>query len=191
MKRLGPNFVVGIGGSAGALTALKALFQELPATTGMAFVVIFQMNPAANNQLASVLSRHTKMPVTVPSTGMPIRMNHVYVIPPNADLCIDSDSFKVISPSTNKGKIVDCFLVSLAEALGPRAIAIVISGHGDDGTEGCKRIKAMGGTTFTQDKSAEVAGMPASAQASGSVDFILPAGKIPAQLRRLIESAKL
>ena len=190
MKTLNPNFVVGIGGSAGALTAYKAFFEELPNTTGMAFVVIFQMNPAANNQLASVLSRYTKMPVIVPSTGMPIRKNHVYVIPSNSDLCIDGDSFKVISPCTNKGDVVDFFLVSMAEALGPRAIAILLSGHGHDGTEGCKRIKAMGGTTFTQDRSAEVAGMAASAQASGSVDFVLPAGKIPAELQRLVRSAK-
>jgi two-component system CheB/CheR fusion protein len=145
MKMVKPNFVVGIGGAAGALTAYKAFFEELPATTGMAFVVIFQMNPAADSQLASVLSRHTKMPVIVPTTGMPIRKNHVYVIPSNADLCIDRDTFKVISPCTNKGNVVDIFLVSLAEALGPRAIAIILSGHGHDGTEGCKRIKARGG----------------------------------------------
>jgi CRP-like cAMP-binding protein len=190
MKTVNPNFVVGIGGSAGALTAYKAFFEELPATTGMAFVVIFQMNPAADSQLASVLSRYTKMPVIVPTTGIPIRKNHVYVIPSNADLCIDRETFKVISPCTNKGNVVDFFLVSLAEALGPRAIAIILSGHGHDGTKGCKRIKAMGGTTFTQDRSAEVAGMAASAQASGSVDFVLPAGKIPAELQRLVRSAK-
>ena len=190
MKRLNPNFVVGIGGAAGALTAYKAFFEELPATTGMAFVVIFHMNPAANNQLASVLSRHTKMPVIVPSTGMPVRKNHVYVIPSSTDLCIESDIFKVISPCTNKGRTVDFFLVCLAEALGPRAIAIILSGHGHDGTEGCKRIKAMGGTTFSQDRSAEVTGMATSAQASGSVDFVLPAGKIPAELQRLVRSAK-
>ena len=191
MKTPNPNFVVGIGGSAGALVAYKGFFEELPATTGMAFVVIFHVNPAANNQLASVLSRHTKMPVIVPSTGMPIRKNHVYVIPSNADLCIESDTFKVISPCTNKGSAVDFFLTCLAEARGPRAIAIILSGHGQDGTEGCKRIKAMGGTTFSQDRSAEVAGMPASAQASGSVDFVLPADKIPAELQRLVRSAKL
>ena len=174
MKTLNPNFVVGIGGSAGALTAYKAFFDELPATTGMAFVVIVQMNPASNDQLASVLSRHTKMPVIVAATGVPIQKNCVYVIPSTADLSIDRDSFKVISPCTNKGNVVDLFLVSLAEAMGPRAIAIILSGHGHDGTDGCKRIKAMGGTTFTQDRSAEVAGMAASAQASGNVDFVLP-----------------
>ena len=191
MKVVSPNFVVGIGGAAGALVAYKAFFEQLPATTGMAFVVIFHMNPAANNQLASVLSRHTKMPVIVPSTGMPIRKNHVYVIPWNADLCIESDTFKVISPCTHKGRTVDFFLTCLAEALGPRAIAIILSGHGHDGTEGCKRVNAMGGTTFSQDRSTEVAGMAASAQASGSVDFVLPPGKIPAELQRLVRSAKL
>ena len=190
MKTLSPNFVVGIGGSAGALTAYKAFFEELPATTGMAFVVIIQMNPTANTQLASVLSRHTKMPIIVPSTGTPVRKNHVYVIPSNSDLCIDRDSFKVISPCTKKGAVVDVFLMSLAEALGPRAIGIILSGHGHDGTEGCKRIKAMGGTTFSQDRSAEVASMAASAQASGNVDFVLPASKIPAELQRLAKSAK-
>src|ERR1019366_9255760 len=127
MKTVNFNFVVGIGGSAGALTAYKAFFEELPATTGTAFVVIFQMNPAANNQLASVLSRHTKMPVIVPSTGMPIRKNHVYVIPSNAELYVDRDTFKVISPCTNKGNVVDFFLMSLAEALGPRAFAVILS----------------------------------------------------------------
>ena len=189
MKTLLPNFVVGIGGSAGALSACKAFFAELPATTGMAFVVIFQMQPTANNQLAAVLSRHTKMPVLVPSTGTPVRKNHVYVIPPNADLRIDSDTFKIITPCTNKGNVVDFFLESLAETLGPRAIAIILSGNGYDGTEGCKRIKAVGGTTFAQDRSAEVASMPASAAASRCVDFVLPSHQIPAELQRLVRGA--
>jgi CRP-like cAMP-binding protein len=190
VNTLNPNFLVGIGGAAGSLAAYKAFFEELPATTGMAFVVIFQMNPAANNQLASILSRHTKMPVIVPTTRTPARKNHVYVIPASADLSIESGTFKVISPSLNKERTVDFFLTCIAEALGPRAIAIILSGHGHDGTEGCKRIKAMGGTTFSQDRSAEVADMPSSAQASGSVDFVLPVGKIPAELQRLARSAK-
>lgn len=190
MKTPNPNFVVGIGGGAGALTGYKAFFDELPATTGMAFVVIFHMNPESNNQLASVLSRHTKMPVLVPCTGMPVRKNHVYVIASNTDLCIENDAFKVTSPSTNKERTVDFLLVRLAEVLGPQAIAIILSGHGHDGTEGCKRIKAMGGTTFSQDRSAEVVDMTTSAQASGSVDFVLPADKIPVELQRLVRRAK-
>jgi len=168
-----PNFIVGIGGSAGALNAYKALLDGLPSHTRMAFVIISHMNPTANSQLAQILSRHTKMPVMVASMAMPIRRNHVYVIPPNADLLIESDTFKVVSPRDIGKKQVDLFLISLAEAMGARAVGIILSGYDGDGAEGCKRIKAKGGTTFAQDQSAEVNGMPLSAQASGSIDFVL------------------
>jgi len=183
-----PNFVVGLGGAAGALDVFKALFEKLPSDSGMAFVVIAQVSPAANNQLAFILSRHTKMHVSVASTAMPIRKNHVYVIPPNADIQVEGHTFKVVAPRKSLG--LDFFLSSLAEAMGPRAIAIILSGHGRDGTEGCKQIKLKGGTTFAQDASAEVAGMPASAQASGCVDFYLPIDKIPGELKRLVRISK-
>lgn len=79
--------------------------------------------------------------------------------------------------------MVDILFGSLAEALGPRAIGIVLSGSLDDGTEGCKQIKAKGGTTFAQDKSAAVSGMPLSAQDAGCIDFILPVDKMAKKLQ--------
>ena len=88
-----PKLIVGIGGSAGALNAYKALLEAIPTDTDMAFVIISHMNPTANSQLALILSRHTKMPVTVASMAMPILANHVYVIPPNADLLIHDYTF--------------------------------------------------------------------------------------------------
>ena len=179
MGTLHPNFIVGIGGSAGALNAYKALLDALPSNTGMAFVIVSHIHPTANSQLAQILSRHTKMPVMVASTAMPIRANHVYVIPPNADLLIESYTFKVVSPRTRRNEQIDLFFISLAEAMGARAIGIILSGYDGDGTEGCKHIKAKGGTTFAQDMSAEVDGMPLSAQASGCIDFVLPPDKIP------------
>jgi CRP-like cAMP-binding protein len=185
MRTLHPNFIVGIGGSAGALNAYKALLDALPSNTGMVFVIVSHIHPTADNQLAQILSSHTKMPVMVASTAMPIRANYVYVIPPNADLLIESFTFKVASPRTRRNKQVDFFLISLAEAMGARAIGIILSGYGGDGTEGCKHIKAKGGTTFAQDKSAKVDGMPLSAQASGCVDFVLPPDKISHALQRL------
>src|SRR5450756_2799418 len=100
MGQLHPNFIVGIGGSAGALNAYKAFLDALPSTTGMAFVIGSQIHPTANSQLAHILSRHAKMPLTLASTAMPIRANRVYVIPPNADLLIESYAFKVASPRT-------------------------------------------------------------------------------------------
>src|ERR1019366_9640240 len=100
MGALHPNFIVGIGGSAGALSAYKALLDALPSNTGMAFVIFPHIPPTANSQLAKILSNHTAMPVMMASTAMPVRANHVYVIPPNANLLIESFTFKVASPST-------------------------------------------------------------------------------------------
>ena len=185
MGALHPKFIVGIGGSAGALNAYKALLDALPANTDMAFVIISHMNPTASSQLAKILSRHTKMAVKVPSDATPIRANHVYVIPPDADLLIENYFFKVISPRSGRNKQVDLFFVSLAEAMGERAVGIILSGYDGDGTEGCKQIKSKGGITFAQDVSAEVEQMPISAQVSGCVDFVMPLDKISAKLKKL------
>lgn len=185
MKKTLPNFVVGIGASAGGLNAYKAFFDALPVNTGMAFVVISHLHPAAHSQLAEILSRHTKMTVVLAASGIKIRANQVYVIPTDADLLIENGALRVVSPRTKRNAQVDIFFTSLATAMGERAIGIVLSGYDGDGAEGCKRIKAAGGATFAQDTSAEVSGMPHSAQATGYVDFVLTPDKIPAELDRL------
>ena len=190
MGALLPKLIVGIGGSAGALNAYKALLNAMPSNTGMAFVIISHMNPTAHSQLAKILSRHTKMTVMVTSTAMPVLANHVYVIPPDADLFIENYSFKVISPRSGRNKQVDVFFISLAEAMGVRAIGIILSGYDGDGSEGCKHIKAHGGKIFTQDMSAEVDYMPLSAQDSGCVDFVMPLDKIPGKLKSLAAALK-
>src|ERR1700681_4197154 len=130
-----PNFIVGIGGSAGALNAYKAFLDALPSNTGMAFVISSQIHPTANSQLAHILSRRTKMPVTLASAAMPIRANRIYVIPPNADLLVESYTFKVATPRTSRDGQIDLLFGSLAEAMGTRAIGIILSGYGGDGTE--------------------------------------------------------
>ncbi len=190
METSHPNFIVGIGGSAGGLNAYKALLDALPSNTGMAFVFVTHIVPTANSQLAQILSRHTKMPVMVAAMAMPIRRNHVYVCPPNVDLLVESYTFKVVSPRSKRNVVVDLFMTSLGAAMGSRAIGIILSGHDGDGTGGCKQIKAKGGTTFAQDQSAEVNGMPLSAQASGSIDFVLSPDKMADQLRRLAGTSK-
>ncbi len=186
MKTLRPNFIVGIGGSAGALNAYKALLDATPPKTGMALVIISHMNPAASSELAHILSRHTKMPVMVATQAMPVRKNHIYVIAPNSDIYIEKYTFKVVSPRTERNKQIDLFLTSLAEAMGAHAIGVILSGFGGDGTEGCKNIKANRGTTFAQDNSAEVDDMPLSAQASGCIDFVLPPDKISVELQKIV-----
>ncbi|MCY7352364.1 MAG: chemotaxis protein CheB [Cytophagaceae bacterium] len=191
MKTVQPKFIVGIGGSAGALNAYKALLDAMPHDTGMAFVIISHMNPTAHSQLALILSRHTKMSVIVASEAMPILANHVYVIPPDSDLTVENYRFRVISPRISRNKQVDIFFISLAEAMGVRAVGIILSGYDGDGTEGCKHIKANGGTTFAQDTSAEVDYMPLSAQAAGFTDFVIPLNKIPAKLKSFAAVLKI
>ena len=186
MEKSLPNFVVGIGASAGGLNAYKAFFDALPPHTGMAFVVISHLHPAAHSQLAEILSRHTKMKVTLAASGMKVWANQVYVIPANADLLIENGALSVVSPRVSRNSQVDLFFTSLATAMGARAVGIVFSGYDGDGAEGCKRIKAAGGTTFAQDSSAEVDGMPLSARAAGCVDYVLPPDEIPPELDKLI-----
>jgi len=182
MKKSIPTCIVGIGGSAGALNAYKALLDHLPADTGMALVIISHINPQAYSELAQILARHTKMPALVASTAMPISANHVYVIPANADLEVEKYEFRVTSPRRRRNVQIDLFFASIAEAFGDRAIGVIFSGYGGDGTPGCKHIKEKGGITFAQDESAEVDGMPVSAQASSYVDFVLSPDKISAAL---------
>ena len=185
MRALRPNFIVGIGGSAGALNAYTALLDTLPSHTGMALVFVYHVHPTANTHLAEILSRHTHMPVMLTSTAMPIQANHVYVLAQNTDLRIEHDAFKVLSPGLRRGKQIDFFFISLAESMEARAIGVILSGYDGDGTEGCKHIKAKGGTTFAQDASAEVGGMPLSAQAAGCIDFVLSPQSIARALSRI------
>ena len=184
-----PSFIVGIGGSAGGLRAYEALLDALPARMGMAYVFVCHMLPSANSVLAKILSKHTKMPVLVASAAMPIRKNHVYVIPPDSDLLIDGETFKIVSPRSKRNAQIDIFFMSLAEAWEARAIGIILSGYDGDGTEGCRLIKAKGGTTFAQDMSAEVGDMPLGALAAGFIDSVLPPDRIPIELKRLARAA--
>lgn len=185
MKTTQPKFIVGIGGSAGALSAYKTLLDAMPPDTGMAFVIISHMNPTAHSELAKILARHTKMSVTVAAEAMLIVADNVYVIPPDSDLTMDNYRFKVVYPRSGRIKQIDIFFISLANEMGARAIGIVLSGYGGDGTVGCKHIKANGGKIFSQDMSAQVNHMPLSAFVSGCVDFVLPLKNIPAKLKRL------
>ena len=112
-----------------------------------------------------------------------------YVIPPDADLLIENGAFRVVSPRTRRNTQVDVFFGSLAKAMGPHAIGVIMSGYDGDGTEGCKKIKEGGGMTFAQDLSAEVDGMPVSAQAAGCIDLVLPPDKIAMELQMFVRAS--
>lgn len=180
-----PTHIVAIGGSVGGLAAYKALLGALPANTGMAFVIVSHMPADAMSHLAEILARYTQMEVSAASTGMSILADHVYVNTPNSDILVENGVFKVVYPRASRNKEVDRFFKSLAAAMGARAVAVILSGYDGDGTVGCTHIKAKGGTTFAQDKSAAVDSMPLSAQASGCVDFVLSPGDIALQLKTM------
>jgi two-component system CheB/CheR fusion protein len=128
------------------------------------------------------------MPVAEVKEGIPVEPNHVYVIPPNAEIGIVKGTLHLAARAQTPAMHlpIDHFLCSLAEDRGRRVIGVVLSGTGSDGTLGLKAVKAEGGITFAQDrKSAKYDGMPRSAVAAGCVDFVLPPDAIARELARI------
>ncbi len=177
--------IVAVGASAGGLEAFTQLLRALPDDTGMAFVFIQHLDPKHRSLLSELLAKSTKMPVVEAKHGTTVAANHVYVIPPNVNMGILALRLQLTPRTAGPGlhTPIDFFMQSLAEARNSRAIGVVLSGTASDGTRGLAAIKAEGGVTFAQEeKSAKYSGMPHSAMASGSVDFILPPDKIGREL---------
>jgi two-component system, chemotaxis family, CheB/CheR fusion protein len=177
--------VAGFGASAGGLEAFSELLQSLPADTGVAFVLIQHLDPKHSSLLTELLSRSTPMPVVEVKDGMRTESNHVYVIPPNANMTISNGALR-LEPRAQSHMPIDYFFRSLAQDQGSKAVGVILSGTASDGTLGLKAIKAEGGITFAQEEStAKYDGMPRSAILSGCVDFILPPEGIAREIVRL------
>jgi two-component system CheB/CheR fusion protein len=184
----GPFPIVGIGASAGGLEAMTVLLKSLPSQTGMAFVLVQHLDPTHDSALALLLSRMTEMKVSEARHNVELCPDQVYIIPPNRLMGISGRRLK-LSPRLDGGGSrfpVDEFFHALAEEEGNRAIAVILSGNGSDGTQGCRAIKAAGGITFAQEeKTAKYPTMPASAITAGCVDFVLPPDGIGRELARI------
>lgn len=180
--------VVGIGASAGGLEAVTQLLKHLPPDTGMGFVLVQHLDPTHESALTALLARTTPMTVSEARDGSVVKPDQVYVIPPNKKMGIEQGTLRLL-PRGNGGEMhapVDYFFRTLAADQGGRAIGIVLSGTGTDGTQGLEEIKAAGGITFVQSEdSAKYAGMPASAGGSGCADYILPPDEMAAELIRI------
>ncbi len=179
------SYVVGIGASAGGLEALRAFFSVMPANSGMAFVVIQHLAPDYKSLMVELLARLTAMPVIRAEEGMAVQANHVYLIPPRFNLTISGGVLHLAPPPGGKALNlpIDIFFRSLAAAHGERAVAIVLSGTGSDGARGIRAVKEAGGMIMVQaEASAKFAGMPASAIATGTADYVLPVEEMPGQL---------
>jgi two-component system CheB/CheR fusion protein len=176
--------IVGIGASAGGLEAVSRLLAHLPTGTGMAFVVVQHLDPTRESLLPAILQKATAMPVAQALDGGTIAPDHVYVIPPNTHMIVDGVCLRLIPrPVGAPALSVNCFLNSLAEQRGNKAVAVILSGTASDGSLGIQSIKSEGGLVFAQDEqSAGFFGMPQSAAATGVVDFILPPERIAEEL---------
>jgi two-component system CheB/CheR fusion protein len=179
--------VVGIGASAGGFEAFNQLLQRLPARTGMAFVLVQHLDPTHASSLVDLLAKAAQMPIRQVTDGTLVEVDRVYVIPPNTNMVIVDGALRLTPRTETRGQHmpIDVFLQSLAQERAGRAIGVILSGTGSDGTAGLKAIKSEGGITFAQDETAKYDGMPHSAVAAGCVDFVLAPDSIAAALLRV------
>ncbi|MEM7592038.1 MAG: chemotaxis protein CheB, partial [Cyanobacteria bacterium P01_A01_bin.83] len=182
-------FVVGIGASAGGLSALEELFNNLSSASGAAFVVIQHLSPDFKSLMKELLERRTTMPVYRVVDGMELEPNSVYLIPPGQNLALEKNVLRLEDRRKDKNKKhelnfpIDLFFTSLAKNYGEQSIGVILSGSGSDGTRGLKAINEAGGVALVQEpETAEFDGMPRSAIATGVVNQILP----PRELSQLI-----
>lgn len=177
--------ITGIGASAGGVQALKEFFEHVPEDSGIAYVVILHLSPDYDSQLAQILQAVTTIPVTQVTEKVKIEPNHIYVIPPNQHLIMEQG---FIIPSINlyieeRRAPVDIFFRTLANTHGSRAISVVLSGTGANGSMGLKRVKEMGGVVYVQTpREAEFNEMPRNAIATELVDEVLPVAEIPGKI---------
>ena len=167
--------IVGIGASAGGLDAIERFLAQVPAQSGLAYVVVQHLDPHHKAMLVELLQRVTSMPVREAGAGMPVAADSVYVIPPNCELTVQGGALHIGAPGRPRGLRlpIDVLFCSLAREQGERAIGVVLSGMGSDGTVGLQAIKTLGGLTLAQlPESAQFGSMPSSAIAAGCVDII-------------------
>ena len=168
--------VVGIGASAGGLDALRAFFSRMPGTPGFSCVVVVHLSPEHESHLVQLLQPFSRMPVCQVVRTTALEPNHVYVIPPNANLSSIDTHLRLSELEARRIKRapIDHFLRTLAQTHGETAIGVILSGSGSDGALGIRQIKEQGGLTIAQDpREAEYNSMPESAIATGTVDLVL------------------
>src|SRR5687767_2326103 len=177
-------YVIGIGASAGGLQALDALFDNIPRDS-VSYVIVQHLSPEHKGLLRELLSHHKALQFRDAEDNLPLEMNNVYVIPPGKQITIKQNRLQVVdrTPENVTNRTIDTFFKSLAEDKGPKAIGIILSGTGADGTQGIKEIKKAKGLVLVQDpETAKFDGMPRNAINSGYVDYILPPELMPDEI---------
>lgn len=186
--------IVGIGASAGGLTAFEAFFSGMPPNNepNVAFVLVQHLAPSHKSILTEIIQRYTKMHVYEVEDGMSVQINSVYIIPPNHDMALINGRLQLLEYSASHAIHfpIDFFFRSLAQDQLDKAIAIILSGTGSDGTQGIRAIKGNMGMVIAQSPdSCEYSGMPSSAIATGLVDYELPPEKMPVKIMEYVAHA--
>ncbi|WP_231626470.1 chemotaxis protein CheB [Novosphingobium sp. AAP83] len=177
--------IIAIGASAGGLEAASKLLDGLPATSGMAFIIVQHLDPTHKSMMAELLAKHSAMTIIEACNGGQLSPDHVYIIPPGRFLSVRAGVLHLTPKQTQHGTRLpyDCLLKSLAKMHGPQTTAIVLTGTGADGSGALAALKAAGGHVIAQlPEEAEYDGMPRAAIATGLVDQILALADIPAAL---------
>jgi two-component system, chemotaxis family, protein-glutamate methylesterase/glutaminase len=182
--------VVALVASAGGLSALSAVLSQLPAEFPAAVVVVQHLDPTRPSLLAKILGQRTGLPVSQARHGDRLRPGAVFVASPNRHLVVGPDGVLALTataPVHHARPSADTLLESVGRSFGPRAVAVVLSGAGSDGSNGVRVIKKMGGTVIAQDRpSSQSFGMPGAAIHTGCVDSVLPLGEIAPALVHLV-----
>ncbi len=177
--------IVGLGASAGGLEAFSAFFSALPPNTGMAYVLVQHLDPTHTSSMVDLLKRYTRMPVVEATDTVEIEPDHVYMIPPNKAMTIADCTLRLEEQTEQPGIVhsIDMFFRSMAKDMKDKAICIILSGTGTDGTQGARAIKSALGLVMVQDpETARYDGMPRAAIAAGVADIVVPAEKMGEKL---------
>ncbi|UYQ94595.1 PAS domain-containing protein [Chitinophaga horti] len=183
------HYIVALGASAGGLEAIQEFFDHMPRTENLSFVIIQHLSPDFKSLLVELVGRHTHMKVVEAADEQPVQKNCIYVIPNNKFISIKRNKLvlAVKQHDSAPNNAIDIFFSSLAEEKKDRAIAVVLSGTGSDGTKGIAKIKELGGMTLVQEpNTARFDGMPNSAINSGNADVITTPAKMPDAILSLI-----
>jgi len=180
-----PTRIVGLGASAGGLEPLEQFLAHVPVPSGLAYIVVQHLDPTHKAMLSELLQRATSMRVQEATASMRVEADRVYVIPPNAELSVTDGRLCLAAPRGPRGLRlpIDVLFCSLARDQGDRAIGVVLSGMGSDGTLGLQAIKTQGGLTLAQEPhSAQFSSMPNSAISAGAADVIGLAADLPQRI---------
>ncbi|UUD63449.1 PAS domain-containing protein [Pseudomonas seleniipraecipitans] len=185
--------IVGIGASAGGLPALLRLFEQMPSKNGMAFVVVMHLSPTHESNADSIIQKVTKMKVRQVTAPVPIEQDCIYLISPAMQLTMSDGYLRVTEMDVSQPRhiAIDLFMRTMGDAHQERAIGVILTGSGSDGSAGLVRVKEQGGVTIAQSPDdAEYDSMPRSAIATGQVDFSLPVTDIPQKLLELWDTMR-